>query len=86
MLSWLQNAKPNGIHLLPVPIPLQIMDYSFVRPTAKKTQDPFIVVTQTEFEAKELSDIEAEIMEFGEEIKDIEDVLIFLPGKTEKEF
>ena len=61
------------------------MDCSFVRPTAKKTQDPFIVVTQTEFEAEEFSDIKAGIMEFGEEIKDIEDVLMFLPGKTEKE-
>lgn len=55
------------------------MDCSFVRPTAKKTQDPFIVVTHIEF------DIEAGVMEFGEEIKDIEGVLMSLPGKTEKE-
>lgn len=61
------------------------MDCSFVRPAAQKTQDPFIVVTQIEFETDGFSDIEAGIMKFGEEIKDIEDVLMFLPGKTEKE-
>ena len=83
MLSWLQTAKPNGTHLLPVPIPLQIMDCSFVRPTAKETLDPFIIFTRIEFEAEEISGIAAGIMEFGEEIKDIEDVLMFLPGKAE---
>lgn len=85
MVSWLQNAKPNGTHPLPVPIPLQIMDCSFVRPTAKKTQDPFIVVTHIEFEIEGFADIEAVLVEFGDKIKDIEDVLMFLPGKTAKE-
>jgi len=85
MLSWLQNAKPNGIYPLPVPIPLQIMDSSFIRPALKEVQDPFIVITQIEFGAEKFSDIEAGIMDFGEEIKDIEDVLMFLPGKTKKE-
>ncbi|KAL8677110.1 MAG: hypothetical protein Q9186_006434, partial [Xanthomendoza sp. 1 TL-2023] len=85
MLSWLQNAKPNGIHPLPLPIPLQIMDCSFVRPAAKQTQDPFVVVTRIEFEAEGYTDTGAGIMEFGEEIKGIEDVLMFLPGKTDKE-
>ena len=85
MLSWLQDAKPNGTHPLPNPIPLQLMDCSYARSTAKKTRDPFIVVTQIEPEAEGLSDIEAGIVQFGEEITAIEDVLMFLPGKAEKE-
>ena len=60
------------------------MDCSFVRPTAKETPDPFIVFTQIEFEAEEISGIAVGVIEFGEEIKDIEDVLMFLPGKAEK--
>lgn len=86
MLSWLVNAKPNGTHPLPVPIPLQIMDCSLVRSTAKETQDPFIVVTHIESEAEGFSsDIEARIVQYGAKIRDIDDVLMFLPGKTAKE-
>ena len=89
MVSWLQNAKPNGTHPLPVPIPLQIVkDYSFVRPTPTKmiTQDPFIVVTHIEYEEEGLSDIdlEAGIRKFGEEVREREDLLMFLPGKAAK--
>ena len=62
------------------------MDYSFVRPTAKKTQDLFIVITHIGFEAEGFSsEIEAGLMEFGKQIEDTEDVLMFLPGKTAKE-
>ena len=59
MLSWLQNALPNGIHPVPVPLPLQLMRCSSVRPTANTTKDPWILVTQIVFDAEEFSDIEA---------------------------
>ena len=44
-----------------------------------------IVVTQIAFDAEEFSDIEAGVRAFGEEIKDEEDALMFLPGRTERE-
>lgn len=69
MLSWLQNALPNGIHPLPGPLPLQLMRCSLVRPTANTTKDPWIVVTQIAFDAEGFSDIEAGVRAFGEEIK-----------------
>lgn len=85
MLSWLQNANPNGIHPLPVPIPLQIMEGSFVRPAVNKTRDTFVVLTQIGSIVEDLLDIEARVVDLGEEINGMEDVLLFLPGKTEKE-
>lgn len=50
-----------------------------------KVQDPSNVITQTGFKSEKFSDIEAGIMDSGNEIKDIEDMLIFLPGKAKKE-
>ena len=66
MLSWLQIARPNGIHPLPVPIPLQTMGCSFVRPTANETKDPWIVVTRIALEVQIFPDIEGGVTEFNE--------------------
>lgn len=79
------NTKPNGMHPLPVPVVLQIMGGSLVRPIAKDAQDPFVVITQIEFEPETVSGIEAGVMDFSMEAGQTEDVLIFLPGKTDKE-
>jgi hypothetical protein len=85
MLSWLQNAKPNGTYPLPVPVPLQIIKGSFVRPAVKEVQDPFVVITQIAFRTEIFPDMEASIMEFGAKAQQIEDVLMFMPGKTGNE-
>ncbi|KAL8816737.1 MAG: hypothetical protein Q9223_004305 [Gallowayella weberi] len=85
MLLWLQTAKPNGSHPLPIPIPLQIMDISFVRPIVNHILDPFIVLTQVGCRTEDFFDLKARIIDFGTEIKDTEEVLLFSPGTTEKE-
>lgn len=85
MLSWLQNQKPNGTHSLPVPVPLRITKYCFVRPDIKEVQDPFVVITQIKVPAGMFLDIKAGMTEFSAKAKDIEDVLMFMPGKTDTE-
>ena len=84
MLSWLQNAKPNGPYPLPVPVPLQIIRASFVRPAVQEAQDPFVVITHVGCQPEMLSHIEAGIARFSAKVKHVEDVLMFMPGKTDK--
>ena len=43
------------------------------------------MITQIGFRTEIFSDMEASIMEFGAKAKQIEDVLMFIPGKTENE-
>ena len=84
MLSWLQNSLPNGTHPLPLPIPLQLMKGAFVRPAARETYDPFVVITQIEYESEALLKVEAMLHRFGVEIQEVEDVLMYLPGRTDR--
>lgn len=85
MLSWLQDAKPNGTHPLPIPVALQVMKGSFVRPEVAQWQNPFVVIAQIAFHPGMLPVLEAGIIEFGEKAQHAEDVLTFMPGRTDKE-
>ncbi|KAF2273802.1 uncharacterized protein EI97DRAFT_144872 [Westerdykella ornata] len=84
MLSWLQEAKPNGPNPLPIPVPLQILKGSFVRPSIKDVQDPYIVITQMGVHHEELPVVEDGLLEFSAKLDSLENVLMFTPAKADK--
>jgi hypothetical protein len=83
MFSWLMETKPNGRHPLPMPAALQLPLGSLVRPEVNEVHNPFIVITQIKAMTSSYRDLEAAIQAFGENAKDLRDVLLFMPGKTE---
>lgn len=73
------------MHPLPMPIPLQMIRGSFVRPTIKEFENPFIVITRIGFSPDKYEVFETSLINFGQEAKDKEGVLAFIPGKGETE-
>ncbi|OAA60528.1 hypothetical protein SPI_05652 [Niveomyces insectorum RCEF 264] len=82
MLSWLLNDEPNGLHSLPMPVPLQVMEGSFVQKTVADVQDPFVVLTQIGFEPETSTDVKEIIGNFGAAARNQAELLMFLPGRT----